>query len=103
VRQGGGNFRPGRVSDPDGKTSRVVARPHRARKQTLGAALRAADTRKIPIDPNGNLASKVEGTDTWGYEWNVENRLTRVTSRPERAGGVDGCPAWGRRAACHPL
>jgi RHS repeat-associated protein len=30
-------------------------------------------------DPNGNLASKTEGTDTWTYEWNAENQLTRVT------------------------
>jgi RHS repeat-associated protein len=30
-------------------------------------------------DPNGNLASKTEGTDTWAYEWNAENELTRIT------------------------
>jgi len=30
-------------------------------------------------DPNGNLTGKVEGTDTWGYEWNALNQLTRVT------------------------
>jgi RHS repeat-associated protein len=30
-------------------------------------------------DPNGNLSSKTEGSDTWGYEWNARNELTRVT------------------------
>jgi RHS repeat-associated protein len=30
-------------------------------------------------DPNGNLTSKTEGSDTWGYEWNADNQLTRVT------------------------
>jgi len=30
-------------------------------------------------DLNGNLTQKVEGADTWGYEWNAENQLTRVT------------------------
>jgi RHS repeat-associated protein len=37
------------------------------------------DPLKIPIDPNGNLASKTEGSDTWGYEWDAENQLKRVT------------------------
>jgi RHS repeat-associated protein len=30
-------------------------------------------------DPNGNLVSKVDGATTWGYEWNAENQLKRVT------------------------
>jgi RHS repeat-associated protein len=30
-------------------------------------------------DANGNLTQTVEGGDTWGYEWNPENQLTRVT------------------------
>jgi RHS repeat-associated protein len=30
-------------------------------------------------DSNGNLATKAEGSDTWGYEWNARNELTRVT------------------------
>ena len=38
----------------------------------------AADPLKIPIDPNGNLTAKTEGTDTWSYEWNAQNQLTRV-------------------------
>ena len=29
-------------------------------------------------DLNGNLATKTEGSDTWVYTWNAENRLTRV-------------------------
>ena len=30
-------------------------------------------------DLNGNLIQKVEGSETWGYEWNAKNQLTRVT------------------------
>jgi len=30
-------------------------------------------------DANGNLATKVDGGFTWGYEWNALNQLTRVT------------------------
>ncbi len=30
-------------------------------------------------DANGNVAQKVDGADTWTYEWNVENQLVRVT------------------------
>jgi RHS repeat-associated protein len=29
-------------------------------------------------DSNGNLTQKTEGTDTWVYEWNARNELTRV-------------------------
>jgi RHS repeat-associated protein len=29
-------------------------------------------------DPNGNLTQKVEGPDTWTYEWTAENLLKRV-------------------------
>jgi RHS repeat-associated protein len=29
-------------------------------------------------DPNGNLIQKAEGSDTWTYEWDAENRLKRV-------------------------
>jgi RHS repeat-associated protein len=29
-------------------------------------------------DPNGNLTSKTEGTDTWTYTWNAVNQLTKV-------------------------
>jgi len=37
------------------------------------------DPRQVPIDPNGNLTAKTEGSDTWTYEWNARNELTRVT------------------------
>jgi YD repeat-containing protein len=30
-------------------------------------------------DPNGNVLSKVEGADTWTYEWSSDNLLKRVT------------------------
>jgi RHS repeat-associated protein len=29
-------------------------------------------------DSNGNMATKVDATGSWTYEWNAENRLTRV-------------------------
>ena len=29
-------------------------------------------------DPNGNMATKVDATGSWTYEWNAENQLTRV-------------------------
>lgn len=29
-------------------------------------------------DPNGNLAAKTEGSDSWTYTWNAESQLTRV-------------------------
>jgi YD repeat-containing protein len=32
----------------------------------------------FPIDPNGNLATKTEGSDNWVYSWNAENQLTKV-------------------------
>jgi len=34
---------------------------------------------RIAIDPNGNLTQKTENGEVWGYEWNAENELTRVT------------------------
>ncbi len=37
-----------------------------------------ADPHKIPIDPNGNLTQKTEGSDSWTYTWNAENQLTKV-------------------------
>lgn len=44
-----------------------------------GVGFPGAATPQIPIDSNGNLTQKTEGTDTWGYEWNANNELTRVT------------------------
>ncbi len=33
---------------------------------------------RFPLNPNGNLTQKIEGADTWVYEWNAENQLKRV-------------------------
>jgi RHS repeat-associated protein len=33
----------------------------------------------FPIDSNGNLTAKTEGSDSWTYEWNARNELTRAT------------------------
>lgn len=38
----------------------------------------SAGIRHISIDSNGNLTQKIEGSDTWTYEWNAENQLKRV-------------------------
>jgi len=35
--------------------------------------------RQVDIRLKRNLTTKTEGSDTWGYEWNAENDLTRVT------------------------
>jgi RHS repeat-associated protein len=43
------------------------------------ACLPEADPLKVSIDPNGNLTTKTEGSDTWTYEWNAEDQLKRVT------------------------
>jgi len=40
---------------------------------------RLADPGLFAIDSNGNLTTKTEGSDSWGYEWNANNELTRVT------------------------
>ena len=37
-----------------------------------------ADPTGAPIDSNGNLATKTEGTDSWVYTWNAENQLVKV-------------------------
>jgi len=49
-----------------------------ATESTSGAVSGGADPHKIPIDSNGNLSSKTEGTDNWTYSWNAENQLTKV-------------------------
>jgi YD repeat-containing protein len=57
-----------------------VSLPNRLteRSNTCRASASGAGT-TYTYDPNGNLHTKVEGSDTWAYEWNTENRLTRVT------------------------
>ena len=44
-----------------------------------GQTFRSPHPALFPIDSNGNLTTRTEGTDTWGYEWNANNELTRVT------------------------
>jgi RHS repeat-associated protein len=51
---------------------------HRVPESRSWSCCPGADPHKVPIDPNGNLTSKVEGTDTWTYTWNAENQLVRV-------------------------
>jgi RHS repeat-associated protein len=49
-----------------------------APKGPFDGVFRSAGPPHISIDPNGNLTSKTEGNDTWTYEWDAENQLTRV-------------------------
>ena len=69
---------------------------HRAPESLSWACFPAADPHKVPIDSNGNLTTKTEGSDNWVYEWNAENQLTRVTKN-----GIEvarfGYDAKGRR------
>jgi RHS repeat-associated protein len=41
-------------------------------------AFGAGEGAGVSIDPNGNTTQKVEGADTWTYEWNADNRLVKV-------------------------
>ncbi|MGE0452395.1 MAG: RHS repeat-associated core domain-containing protein [Vicinamibacteria bacterium] len=47
-------------------------------------------------DANGNMAQKVEGGDTWAYEWTVENELKRVLKNAVEQASFKYDPA-GRR------
>jgi YD repeat-containing protein len=38
----------------------------------------ASNASSFTYDPNGNLSQKIDGPDTWTYEWDAENRLKRV-------------------------
>ena len=51
---------------------------HRAPESPSWPRFLGADPLQIPIDSNGNLSTKTEGTDTWTYTWNAQNRLTKV-------------------------
>jgi len=54
-------------------------RPSAPESTPWGRPPLAAEGAYIPIDSNGNLATRVEGSDSWAYEWNAENQLTRIT------------------------
>jgi RHS repeat-associated protein len=54
------------------------ARCSTTEKTPWAVPFRVGDPHKIPIDPNGNLTSKTEGTDSWTYTWNAENQLVKV-------------------------
>lgn len=38
----------------------------------------SANAATYTYDPNGNLTSKTDGSDTWTYTWSAENQLTKV-------------------------
>jgi RHS repeat-associated protein len=56
----------------------VLGTRQSATESTSWASFPGGDPHKIPIDPNGNLATKTEGTDSWVYTWNAENQLVKV-------------------------
>jgi RHS repeat-associated protein len=39
----------------------------------------SGSSKSYSYDANGNLTQKVDGADTWGYEWYADDRLARVT------------------------
>ena len=45
--------------------------------------LTSTATATYGYDPNGNTASKSEGSDLWRYTWDHENRLTRAATRKQ--------------------
>jgi len=47
-------------------------------------------------DAAGNLQTKAEGSDNWAYEWDAENRLTRVTKNSAETARF-AYDAFGRR------
>ena len=71
---------PGRRSAPARLTWSWLRRtPRETYGQTRTASAPRAHGVTYMYDSNGNLTAKTEGTDTWGYEWNADNELTRVT------------------------
>jgi RHS repeat-associated protein len=58
--------------------SAVLGTRHSATESTSWAVSGGADPHRVAIDPNGNLTSKTEGSDTWAYTWNAENQLVKV-------------------------
>jgi RHS repeat-associated protein len=71
-------IRGGRADPLPAVRSAVLGTRQSATESTSGASSRGADPHYFPIDPNGNLTSKTEGTDNWVYTWNAENQLTKV-------------------------
>lgn len=57
---------------------RTLAGPSGSDRHLGAASAPVRSPHKVPIDPNGNVASRVDGADTWGYEWNARSELTRV-------------------------
>jgi RHS repeat-associated protein len=47
-------------------------------------------------DPNGNLTTKNEGSDTWAYEWNAEDELVRVSKNGTEVARFAYDPLWRR-------
>jgi RHS repeat-associated protein len=75
----------------------VLARCHETPEETPWGCLSwGAGPVQVSIDPNGNLASKVEGTDTWAYEWNAENQLTRADKNGAEVARFAYDPLWRR-------
>ena len=75
-----GNVFEATIQAPPGRT------PSRSRRRTRAATSRsksyqvdvAATGASYSYDATGNLTQKVDGADTWAYEWNAESQLKRV-------------------------
>lgn len=76
--------------------SAVLSARQVAQESLPWVRFRAADPHKIPIDPNGNLTSKTEGSDSWTYAWNAENQLTKVEKNGVEQARFAYDPLWRR-------
>jgi len=56
----------------------VVSARRSTTESTFWGCFSGAEPRQIPIDSNGNLTQKTEGSDVWAYTWNALNQLTKV-------------------------
>jgi len=56
----------------------VSTAPQLVGETSSGRRVWSANPPQLSIDPNGNLIQKIEGNDTWTYEWNAEDLLRRV-------------------------
>jgi RHS repeat-associated protein len=76
----GSNKFEGPVNSSSGtNTVSVVATDPNSNTRTNTYEVNVSGTGKtFSYDANGNLTQKVDGADTWTYEWNAENQLKKV-------------------------
>ena len=64
---------------PPGNQAQIAATDSSGNTRTSTYALTAPQAASsYTYDPNGNLLTRTDGTDTWAYQWNARNELKRV-------------------------